>query len=72
MAPDPQCAALNAAKTRTGMSYAEIAAKIGQPEKHVIDVCTAKTKPTEAEFKALATALGITDNVPHSGVHATV
>ncbi|GAW10572.1 MAG: hypothetical protein NXY57DRAFT_764514 [Lentinula lateritia] len=72
MAPDPQCAALNAAKNRTGLSYSQIAARINKPEQHVIDVCTGTVRPTTAEFNALARALGITDAPPHDSAHATV
>ncbi|KAK1229250.1 hypothetical protein PQX77_006745 [Marasmius sp. AFHP31] len=72
MAPDPQCAALNAAKTKKGLSYAQIAEKIGQTEQHVTDICTGKQKPTQAEFNALATALDITTPAPHDSAHATV
>ncbi|KAF8815559.1 hypothetical protein BYT27DRAFT_7128904 [Phlegmacium glaucopus] len=71
MAPDPRCAALAAAKAKKGLSYAQIANTIGSPEQRVIDVCTGNAKPTEAEFKSLANALGITDNVAHTGVHST-
>ncbi|KAL0958981.1 hypothetical protein HGRIS_014296 [Hohenbuehelia grisea] len=70
MAPNPQCSALAAAKDKKGLSYAQIANKIGQNEQHVIDVCTGKVTPTEAEFNALAQVLGI-QNVPHQGVHQT-
>ncbi|EEB91297.1 hypothetical protein MPER_10368 [Moniliophthora perniciosa FA553] len=63
---------LNAAKTKKGWSYAQIADKIGQSEQHVVDVCTGKSKPTQAEFNALAQALGITDQPPHDSSHATV
>ncbi|KDR79218.1 hypothetical protein GALMADRAFT_62971 [Galerina marginata CBS 339.88] len=72
MAPDPQCAALAAAKEKKGLSYAQIASGIGKSEQHVIDIVTGKTKPTEAEFNAIASVLGITSSVPHTGVHATV
>ncbi|KAJ3817408.1 hypothetical protein F5880DRAFT_1604459 [Lentinula raphanica] len=57
---------------RTGMSYKQIATKVGKPEQHVIDVCTGTVKPTAAEFNALATVLGITDAPPHDSAHATV
>ncbi|KAJ3776172.1 hypothetical protein FB446DRAFT_324261 [Lentinula raphanica] len=56
----------------TGMSYKQIATKVGKPEQHVIDVCTGTVKPTAAEFNALATVLGITDAPPHDSAHATV
>ncbi|KAL0575433.1 Nuclear pore complex nucleoporin component [Marasmius crinis-equi] len=72
MAPDPQCAALNAAKTKKGLTYAQIAEKIGQTEAHVTDVCTGKVKPTQAEFNALAQALDIKDSPPSDSAHATV
>ncbi|KAJ3965993.1 hypothetical protein EV361DRAFT_770038, partial [Lentinula raphanica] len=55
-----------------GMSYKQIATKVGKPEQHVIDVCTGTVKPTAAEFNALATVLGITDAPPHDSAHATV
>ncbi|KAF9025230.1 hypothetical protein BDZ89DRAFT_86778 [Hymenopellis radicata] len=87
MAPNPQCAALAAAKDKTGkssraastradslptgLSYAAIAEKIGDSEQRVVEICTGKARPTEAEFNKLAQALGIA-NVPHTGVHATV
>ncbi|KAF8066649.1 hypothetical protein FPV67DRAFT_1670140 [Lyophyllum atratum] len=69
MAPDPQCTALAAAKDKSGLSYAAIAQKIGKTEQHVIDICTAKQKPTKDEFDALAKALGITANVPNDSSH---
>ncbi|KAF8915685.1 hypothetical protein CPB85DRAFT_1292826 [Mucidula mucida] len=71
MAPNPQCAALAAAKEKTGLSYSAIAEKIGDSEQRVIEICTGKARPTETEFNRLAQALGIS-NVPHTGVHATV
>uniref|UniRef100_D8QLY3 mRNA export factor GLE1 n=1 Tax=Schizophyllum commune (strain H4-8 / FGSC 9210) TaxID=578458 RepID=D8QLY3_SCHCM len=71
MAPDPQCSALAAAMHKSGLSYAQIAAKINKPEQHVIDVCTGTVKPTEAEFNALAGALGIKESVTFSVARAT-
>ncbi|GJE92422.1 hypothetical protein PsYK624_085760 [Phanerochaete sordida] len=71
MAPNPQCAAVAAAKEKSGLSYADIAGKIGQSEQHVIDVCTGKTTPTKDEFDALARALNITAPPPHDAAHAT-
>ncbi|EKM53228.1 uncharacterized protein PHACADRAFT_259437 [Phanerochaete carnosa HHB-10118-sp] len=71
MAPNPQCAALAAAKEKQGLSYADIAAKIGKPEQHVIDVCTGKVTPTSEEFNSLATALDIKERPPHDAAHAT-
>ncbi|THU82278.1 hypothetical protein K435DRAFT_967057 [Dendrothele bispora CBS 962.96] len=70
MAPDPRCSALSNAMKAKGKSYADIAKAINQSEQHVIDICTGSKRPTDAEFNALASALGIT-NVPHEGVHAT-
>ncbi|KAF4566383.1 hypothetical protein EYR36_011809 [Pleurotus pulmonarius] len=64
MAPNPQCAALAAAKARKGLSYGEIASQLNKPEQHVIDVCTGKVPPTSAEFDALARVLGITGPTP--------
>ncbi|KAK7035905.1 hypothetical protein R3P38DRAFT_3183716 [Favolaschia claudopus] len=71
MAPNPQCAALAAAKDRTGMSYAQIAGKLGKTEQHVIDICTGSSRPTTDEFNALAKVLGIQDSPPHDSAHAT-
>ncbi|KAF9456310.1 hypothetical protein BDZ94DRAFT_1315270 [Collybia nuda] len=72
MAPqDPLCSAVASAKEKSGLSYAQIAQRIGNSEQHVIDVCTGKTRPTTAEFDALAKALGITSGVPATTAHAT-
>ncbi|KAF9269795.1 hypothetical protein L218DRAFT_953420 [Marasmius fiardii PR-910] len=70
MAPHPQCAAVNAAKEKTGLSYAAIAQKIGGTEQRVIDICTGNQKPTQAEFDALARALNITAPLPHDTAHS--
>ncbi|KAF8628302.1 hypothetical protein AX17_006005 [Amanita inopinata Kibby_2008] len=69
MAPDPQCAAVAAAKDRSGLSYSQIASKIGSTEQHVIDICTGTQRPSAAEFQALAVALGITTPLPHNSAH---
>ncbi|KAI0343766.1 hypothetical protein BDW22DRAFT_1428308 [Trametopsis cervina] len=71
MAPNPQCAALAAAKERKGMSYTDIATKIGQSEQHVIDLCTGNSTPTTAEFNALASVLDIKETPPHDAAHVT-
>ncbi|KAJ7778682.1 hypothetical protein DFH07DRAFT_795573 [Mycena maculata] len=71
MAPNPQCAALAAAKARTGLSYADIAARIDKTEQHVIDICTGKQRPTSSEFNELARVLGIQDAPPATSAHAT-
>ncbi|KIP09348.1 hypothetical protein PHLGIDRAFT_126367 [Phlebiopsis gigantea 11061_1 CR5-6] len=71
MAPNPQCAALAAAKERKGLSYAAIAEKIGQSEERVVQICTGADHPTPAEFNALASALDIKQSAPHDAAHAT-
>ncbi|KZV71078.1 hypothetical protein PENSPDRAFT_650972 [Peniophora sp. CONT] len=71
MAPSPQCAALNAAFQRKGMSYGQIASRLGTNEQHVIDVCTGAKQPTQAEFEGLARVLDITGPVPQSPAHQT-
>ncbi|KAJ7184454.1 hypothetical protein C8R46DRAFT_1208650 [Mycena filopes] len=71
MAPNPQCSALAAAKDRSGMSYGDIAAKIGKTEQHVIDICTGTQRPTTDEFNALAKALGIQSQAPAISAHTT-
>ncbi|PPQ66917.1 hypothetical protein CVT26_010006 [Gymnopilus dilepis] len=70
MAPDPRCTALSNVMKKQGVTYAQIATKIGSSEQHVIDVLTGSSRPTDAEFKSIASALGLSD-VPHTGVHAT-
>ncbi|KAF9473177.1 hypothetical protein BDN70DRAFT_886100 [Pholiota conissans] len=72
MAPHPQCAALVAAQAKSGISWAQVGAAIGKSEQQVISIIEGSTRPTEAEFNAIAKTLGITNNVPHTGVHATV
>ncbi|OBZ78381.1 hypothetical protein A0H81_01980 [Grifola frondosa] len=69
--PNPQCSALAAAKEKKGMSYADIASKLGKSEQHVIDVCTGAATPTQDEFNALAAVLGITSAAPHNSAHST-
>ncbi|KAF8329230.1 hypothetical protein F5887DRAFT_956745 [Amanita rubescens] len=69
MAPNPQCAALAAAKAKSGLSYGQIAEKIGTNEQHVIDICTGAKKPTASEFTSLANVLNITDALPHDSAH---
>ncbi|EMD36454.1 hypothetical protein CERSUDRAFT_51900 [Gelatoporia subvermispora B] len=54
-----------------GLSYSQIAQQVGTSEQHVIDVCTGKTVPTQAEFDALARALDIKSAPPHDAAHAT-
>ncbi|KAJ7348943.1 hypothetical protein DFH08DRAFT_863890 [Mycena albidolilacea] len=71
MAPNPQCSALASAKNKSGMSYADIAGKIGKSEQHVIDICTGSEKPTPDEFNALARTLGIQAQPTAIPAHAT-
>ncbi|KAI0659176.1 hypothetical protein C8Q70DRAFT_1054453 [Cubamyces menziesii] len=71
MAPNPQCAALAAAMNKQGLSYAQVAQRIGKSEQHVIDICTGASTPTADEFNALARALGITSPPPHDAAHST-
>ncbi|KAF9447370.1 hypothetical protein P691DRAFT_760855 [Macrolepiota fuliginosa MF-IS2] len=70
MAPDPKCTAVATALQKSGLSYAELATKIGSTEQRVIDICTGGDKPTDIEFHSLAQALNISE-VPHTGAHAT-
>ncbi|KAK7692005.1 hypothetical protein QCA50_005410 [Cerrena zonata] len=71
MAPNPQCAALAAAKDRKGLSYTQIAQQLGSTEQHVVDICTGATIPTTAEFNSLAKVLDITSSAPHDNAHKT-
>ncbi|KAI0764980.1 hypothetical protein C8Q74DRAFT_1370861 [Fomes fomentarius] len=71
MAPNPQCAALAAAKEKKGLSYGQIAQQLGKPEAHVIDICTGKSTPTNDEFSALARVLDITSAPPRDASHVT-
>ncbi|KIK57332.1 hypothetical protein GYMLUDRAFT_246982 [Collybiopsis luxurians FD-317 M1] len=70
MAPDPKCSAVNAALQRSGMTYGQLASRVGVSEQRVITICTGADRPTDSEFNALASALGMA-NVPHSGAHTT-
>ncbi|PPQ80939.1 hypothetical protein CVT24_012871 [Panaeolus cyanescens] len=70
MAPsDPRCTAVAAAKAKSGLSYAQIASKIGKTEQEVTDICTGASRPNDADFKALADALGITGPLPTDANH---
>ncbi|KAJ3573499.1 hypothetical protein NP233_g2391 [Leucocoprinus birnbaumii] len=76
MAPDPKCTAVAGALSKSGLSYAQLAGRVGVSETRVTEsqflpyVCTGADKPTDAEFKSLAGALGLSD-VPHTGEHST-
>jgi len=70
MGIDPKCSAIATAMQKKGLSYAQLASAIGSNEQHVADICSGAVAPTDGEFKALASALGMTD-VPHTGVHRT-
>jgi len=72
MAPNPQCAALAAAKDKKGLSYAEIAGKLGISEQRVVDICTGAAVPTTGEFNSLANVLDITSPAPRDSAHVTV
>ncbi|KAH8103363.1 hypothetical protein BXZ70DRAFT_1005788 [Cristinia sonorae] len=71
MAPNPQCAALAAAKDKKGLSYGQIASALGKSEEHVVSICTGKVTPTADEFNALASVLDIKQAPPHDSAHAT-
>ncbi|KAI0049378.1 hypothetical protein FA95DRAFT_1557037 [Auriscalpium vulgare] len=71
MAPSPQCSALNAAISRKGISYKDLATQMGTSEQHIIDVCTGSVTATSGEFNNLAKVLGISDVPPHSPSHLT-
>jgi len=71
MASNPQCAALAAAKDRTGKSYDQIAQEVKTSKQRIIDICTGAAVPTEAEFRAITVALGIQDKAPHDKAHTT-
>jgi len=72
MAPNPQCAALAAAKSRAGLSYSQIAQKVRTSEQRIIDICTGAAVPTDAEFQAITVALGIQDTkAPNNKAHKT-
>ncbi|EIN05563.1 hypothetical protein PUNSTDRAFT_54936 [Punctularia strigosozonata HHB-11173 SS5] len=71
MAPDPRCTALAAAKDKKGISYTQIAEKMGTSEQHVIDICTGTQKATDAEFSSLAHILDVKSAPPHDSAHVT-
>ncbi|KAI0030546.1 hypothetical protein K488DRAFT_15047, partial [Vararia minispora EC-137] len=60
MAPDPQCSALNAAMHKKGLSYSQIANRLGTSEQHVVDIFTGNKKATKSEFDSIARVLDIT------------
>ncbi|KAI0001148.1 hypothetical protein BJV77DRAFT_262584 [Russula vinacea] len=63
---DVQCTALSNAIARQGVSYAQIAMRVGTTEKRIIDIVSGKERPTQQEFNKLATSLGITNPVGSS------
>ncbi|KAF9793287.1 hypothetical protein BJ322DRAFT_1103699 [Thelephora terrestris] len=71
MPPNPQCAALAAAKNKSGLSYTQIAQKVGCPEQRIIDICAGNVVATQAEFQAITVALGIQDRAPNVDAHKT-
>ncbi|KAI0057166.1 hypothetical protein BV25DRAFT_1453674 [Artomyces pyxidatus] len=71
MPPSPQCTALNAAISRKGVTYGQLAQQMGTSEQHIIDVCTGHVTATTSEFKTLASVLGISDVPPHDPAHLT-
>lgn len=71
MPPNPQCAALAAAKDRSGLSYLQIAQRTGTTEQRIIDICTGATVPTQAEFQGITVALGIQHQAPNVAAHKT-
>ncbi|KAH7890470.1 hypothetical protein F5I97DRAFT_1922801 [Phlebopus sp. FC_14] len=54
----------------TGLSYAQLASKVGTSEARIQQICSGQVHPTTAEFNSLAQALGIS-NAPHDAAHAT-
>jgi len=69
--PETQCAALAAAKQRTGLSYGQIAERVNSTEQRIIDICTGTSVPTQAEFQAITRTLGIQDKAPSDAAHKT-
>ncbi|KIJ62287.1 hypothetical protein HYDPIDRAFT_94848 [Hydnomerulius pinastri MD-312] len=63
MAPSPQCSAVSSAMQRQGLSYSQLASKVGTSEARVQEICTGTVHPTQNEFNSLAQALGISNPV---------
>jgi len=71
MASNHECAALAAAKQRTGLSYGQIAERVNSTEQRITGICTGKIVPTQVEFDAITVALGIQDKAPRDAAHKT-
>ncbi|EPQ51334.1 hypothetical protein GLOTRDRAFT_133204 [Gloeophyllum trabeum ATCC 11539] len=70
MAVQTPCPAIKAAQQKKGLSYGEIASKMGQSEKHVEDICSGTEVPTKQEFDQLGKTLDIMPP-PNDKVHKT-
>jgi ribosome-binding protein aMBF1 (putative translation factor) len=65
---DPVCPVVAAAKRNSGLSYAQIGEKIGQPENKVIDMVSSRNA-NSSTVEDLARALGIKDSLPKDSTH---
>ncbi|KAJ3521883.1 hypothetical protein NM688_g8956 [Phlebia brevispora] len=72
MAPVPQCPAVASAMKSKGMSYKDIADKMGKDESFVMGLCTGAFRPASNDFNALAAALEMKDAPPHDAAHLTI
>ncbi|KAI0254529.1 hypothetical protein BJV78DRAFT_923634 [Lactifluus subvellereus] len=66
MASNGQCAGLTNAIRGKGITYAQLAQRIGSTEQRVSDICSGKQSATQKEFNDLAAALGMTNLGPHA------
>ncbi|KAF9648352.1 hypothetical protein BDM02DRAFT_3115526 [Thelephora ganbajun] len=68
--PQPICPAVNAAMKQKRLSYQELADKLGQPEKAVVDLVTGSSpRIPGSTLQNVAEALGMKDSIPQDGKH---
>jgi len=67
--PQPVCPAVNAAMKKNRLSYQELAGKLGQTEKQVVDLVTGHSPVPGSTFQDVAKALEMKDTIPHDGKH---
>jgi len=68
MSANPVCPAVRAAKDKQGISYAQLAEKVGKPEDQVINILSGSA-PSQDSVRAVASALNISGPVPQDSKH---
>jgi len=67
--PQPVCPAVNAAMKQKRLSYQELADKVGQSEKELVNMVTGTSPIPGPTLKNVAQALEMKDPIPHDGKH---